>query len=276
MQERLWLKVTHLRLFDWLLHDYGGGATHILFTLSLGDFQTRKFHLTPSGVGVDAFGTPNTGGSGDHIGAVPADYKLAGVPVPDLILGDLLVEAIWRHFRQPQNWGQLREYYNGGQTPYEVIIAPEQWGGQALWIPVDFVEIFNLLPASTGLYADIRMGHHLLFREQLLDRRYKSTVMERPHPGDWQTIDRLARSEEELFEEALLRRTFTNPRVNELIEAATQHAWDSGMWREYNRLRFGHSKGREHYLYGVPGVDPGSVAPGLVMNLSPPPSVVAA
>lgn len=275
MQERLWLKITHLRLFEWGLHDFGSGETHIVFTLNLGDFQTRKYHLTPSGVGVDAYGVPGTGGSGDCIGAMPAHYKLAGVPVPDLILENLLYEAIWRHFKQPQNWGQLQEYYDGGQLPYEVVITPEEWGGQALWIPVDFVEIFNLLPASTGLYADIRLGHHLIFREQLLDQRYKSTAMERPHPGDWQKIDRLARTEEELLEEARRRQAFTNPRVHELVEEATQHAWDDRMWRDYNHLRYGHSKGREHYVYGVSGVDPNSVAPDLVMSLKQPHHAVA-
>lgn len=275
MEERVWLRISHLRLFNWSIHNYGGNdGPHILFDLGLGDFRMSGINLKPSGDGDDAYGIVGFGNSQDRIMSTPASYKLAGVQPPELLLEDALAGAIWRHFKQPQNWRPMQRFYDGGELPYEEIIAPVSWGGRSLWVPVDYVDIFNVISTDIGLYADVRLGHHLVFSNKLIDGRYRTPLINERIPSDdfWRRAHASLVAQEQ-YQNALLRESFTSPRTKGLIEQALVHAQDEGLLKA---LHSDHSRRNPaHYIDAAPGVDTKS-APPLVILSADPPAVVAA
>ncbi len=175
--ERIWLKVEGFQLCEFCRGKDKGSAWA---TVKMGEksFVIRGylFNLEKNG---DI--TQNNATGRMSFFDVPCLHN--GKRKPVLLLNHILSKAIHDLYLHGEKGEQLKAFLEGKTELKEFpFFKPPEWGGRSLRIPVDFVALRSMasgLLSNGSVYANIQLGEHLIFWEQLVfdlkDFRYGSS-----------------------------------------------------------------------------------------------------
>lgn len=164
--ERIWLKVEGFQLCDFQRNEKENSAWA---TIKAGEksFAIRAYFFK---LEEDGHITQNNAMGRMRFFDVP--YLHYGKRKPALLLDDFLGKAIYDLYLAGEKKGELRAFLEGKTELREFpFLKPAEWGGRSLRIPVDFVALRSMgssLLSNGSVYANIQLGEHLIFWEQLI------------------------------------------------------------------------------------------------------------
>ena len=182
--ERIWLKVEGIQLCDFQ-RDTKKNAAWATVKMGEKSFVIRAyfFELEKDG----RIMAQNNAMSRMRFFDVPILHE--GKRKPALLLDEFLGKAIHDLYLHGEKGEELKAFLEGKTELKEFpLFKPAEWGGRSLRIPVDFVALRSMassMLSDGSVYANIQLGEHLIFWEQLVfDRkefRYGGSGADRDH-----------------------------------------------------------------------------------------------
>lgn len=168
--ERIWLKVERIQLCDFHRGKEPGTAWA---SVRMGEksFVIRGYYFT---LEKDGHLTQNNAMSRMRFFDVPLLHH--GKRQPKMLLEHILAKAIHDFCLHGERGEELKAFIEGKTEMKEFpFFKPAEWGGKSLRIPVDFVALRSMassMLSDGSVYANIQLGEHLIFWEQLIfDRK---------------------------------------------------------------------------------------------------------
>jgi len=180
--ERIWLKVEGFQLCDFGRSKDDPGAAWATVKMGEHSFVIRGYYFK---LEKDGYITQNNAMSRMRFFDVP--YLHHGKKKPAVLLDDILGKAIHDFYLHGEKGEQLKAFLEGRTELKEFpFFKPEEWGRKSLRIPVDFVALRSMassLLSNGSVYANVQLGEHLIFWEQLIfdlkDFRYGGSGADR-------------------------------------------------------------------------------------------------
>jgi len=182
--ERIWLKVEGIQLCDFQ-RDTKKNAAWATVKMGEKSFVIRAyfFELEKDG----RIMAQNNAMSRMRFFDVPILHE--GKRKPALLLDEFLGKAIHDLYLAGEKREELTAFLEGKTELKEFpLFKPAEWGGRSLRIPVDFVALRSMassMLSDGSVYANIQLGEHLIFWEQLIfdlkDFRYGGSRPVRDH-----------------------------------------------------------------------------------------------
>lgn len=164
--DKIWLKIKGIQLCDFHLDGNRPGAAWA--TVKVGDsFVIKGYYFTLEKNGDIC---QNNAMSRMRFLDAPLLHKNEEKPAP--LLDHILFKAIYDEYLAGDKRAELLAFLRGENGLKEFpFLAPKEWQGKSLMIPVDYIALRS--PCSSMLsdgsvYANIFLGDHLVFWEQLI------------------------------------------------------------------------------------------------------------
>lgn len=165
--ERIWLKVEGFQLCDLCRAKEKRSAWA---TVRVGEksFAVRGYSFKLENDG------HITQSSGTNMRFSDTPYLHKGKRKPGLLLDEFLGQVIYdRYLNQYAKENEELRVFLEGKTELKEFpfFKPAEWGARSLRIPVDFVALWSMassMLSNGSVYANIQLGEHLVFWEQLI------------------------------------------------------------------------------------------------------------
>lgn len=168
--KRIWLKIEGIQLCDFY-HDKDKNSAWANIKMGHEGFVVRGYFFQ---LEKDGYITQNPAMARMRFLDVPLLHR--DKKKPEMILEYALVKVIHDTYLIGEKSEEFKSFLEGktGLTEFP-FIKPAEWEGKSLRIPVDFIALRSLsasLLSNGSVYANINVGEHLIFWEQLVfDRK---------------------------------------------------------------------------------------------------------